>query len=315
MPAVVRVAYQGEPGAYSEQACINFFAGEKVVAPTLDFAECKFVPCPSFVSVFDALNSGDVDRAVVPFENSLAGTIHSNLDLILRYPNLHIVGEHDFRVRHCLLALPGVVLEDVKVVRSHFMALAQCTVYLGDNKLTYEVASDTAGSAKRIREECLAGAAAIASHRAAAIYDLDILAEDIEDESENFTRFLVLSRKGDPSFVPDPVDPAIAFKTSIAFTLYNKPGALFRALSVFAVLDVDLTKVESRHIHTVLDVLASENLSPQEARRWGYVFYIDFARSFSEEPVKNALKNLQQIAPFFRVLGSYRRHVCDKRIQ
>jgi arogenate/prephenate dehydratase len=312
--AALRVAYQGEPGAYSEQASIDFFARQAKSAIDSDapVRKCEYVPCPSFAFVFDALDSGNVDRVVLPIENSLAGTIHANLDLILRYPSIHIVGEHDFRVRHCLLALPGSTLADVKVVRSHFMALAQCTVYLAKNDLTSEVATDTAGSAKRIRDESLAGAAAIAGRRAADIYGLNILAEGIEDESENYTRFIVLARKEDTSTIPHPAEALVAAKTSIAFTLYDKPGALFRALSVFAVLDINLTKIESRHIHTVLDTVAAADPTQQEARRWGYVFHVDFGRSYAEEPVQNALKNLQEIAPFFRLLGSYHRHLHEE---
>lgn len=337
----LRVAYQGEPGAYSEQASIDFFTASSPPSPP------TYLPCPSFAAVFSALSSGAADRAVLPIENSLAGTIHAILDLFVAHPGLHIVGEHDFRVVHCLLAQPGARLEDVTIVRSHFMALAQCTGFLADHALTSHVAADTAGSAAKVANSGAPGDAAIASARAAKIYGLDILAEGIEDEKENYTRFLVLSRDaadtndeyvaasaaataaastaaspaaseaGEKTNKPTlshqnlmtgsfPTADLAPAKTSIVFTLFNKPGALFRALSVFSVLDIDLTKIESRHIHTVLDAVAGCDRS--QARRWGYVFYVDFARSYAEEPVQNALKNLQQITPFYRLLGTYRRH-------
>lgn len=300
-PAPLRVAYQGAPGAYSEAASMAYFdralpAGAPPVA---------YAPAATFPAVVEALAAGAVDRAVLPIENSLAGTIHANLDLLLRHPELTIVGEHDFRVRHCLLALPGTRLEDVKVVRSHYMAIAQCVGWLEGKGLVTEVAGDTAGSAERVRSESLTGAAAIASRRAAEIYDLDVLAEGIEDEQENYTRFLVLMRGA----VGDGVGAealAAATKTSIAFTLNNTPGALLRALSVFSVVDIDLTKIESRHVHTVLDAVADDGDGcAVQARRWGYVFYLDFARGYADEASENALRSLRQITPFFRCLGSY----------
>lgn len=304
--ARIYIAYQGEPGAYSELAALEFFAE----ADLKQTAECcgngaensfVYIPCASFEDVFEALSIGAVDRAVIPIENSLAGTIHQNLDLLLRYQELHVVGEHDFRVQHCLLALPGSQVSDIKIVRSHFMALAQCSGYLSGNQLVSEVAKDTAGAAKRIRDEQLHGSAAIASKHAASIYGLQILEQGIEDDKNNYTRFLILADS------PGTYRADLPAKTSIAFTLVNKPGALFRALSVFAVLDIDLTKVESRHIQTVVDAVSKADI--KLAQRWGYVFYVDFSRSYAEEPVQNALKNLQQITPFFRLLGSYRLHV------
>jgi arogenate/prephenate dehydratase len=310
----LRLAYQGEPGAYSELASREFYdllvrdssavASDGKDAVAFSTREPVFVPCPSFTALFDAVAGGSVDRAVVPIENSLAGTIHANLDLLLRHPGLSIVGEHDFRVRHCLLGKPGVKLADVRVVRSHYMALAQCTGFLMKSGLVPEVAADTAGSAMRIRDEDLRDAAAIASRGAATLYGLNIIAENIEDEHDNYTRFLILSTS------PNGYRQDLPAKTSIAFTLLDKPGALFRALSVFAVLDANLTKVESRHIHTVLGAL-SDVTDVNQARRWGYVFYVDFSESVANRAVQNALDNLKLVTPFFRLLGSYRRHVRD----
>jgi arogenate/prephenate dehydratase len=310
-PGQLRLAYQGEPGAYSELAAHEFYDlfmrdGQRADTSNANGnvpAKPTFVPCATFRLLFEAVHSGRAERAVVPIENSLAGTIHENLDLLLRYPDLFIVGEHDFRVRHCLLAVPGVAIDDVRVVRSHYMALAQCSGFLTRHGFVPEVAADTAGSAMRIRDEIAKDSAAIASRGAAALYGLDILAENIEDDHENYTRFLILSKTSN-GYRPD-----LPAKTSIAFTLIDKPGALFRALSVFSVLDVNLTKVESRHIHTVLDALNVADLN--QVRRWGYVFYVDFTQSYAEPSVQNALNNLKLITPFFRVLGSYRRHVRD----
>lgn len=295
-PERMRVAYQGEPGAYSEQATLKFF--EKRGEPS-------FVPCATFRDMFEALHHGRVDRAAVPIENSLAGTIHENLDLLLRYRDFTIVGELDFRVSHCLLALKGTQMSDITVVRSHHMALSQCTAYLRSNGLVPEVAYDTAGSAKRIAKDNLTGVAAIASRRAAEIYGLGIVDEDIEDEKENFTRFLILSKESVPYV------PGTPSKTSLVFSLINGPGVLCRALSVFAVTNIDLTKIESRHIHTVAEALqheSTEDLDANVERRWGYVFYVDIARHAEEPSVSSALKHLQEITAFYRVLGSYPKH-------
>nr|WP_290666080.1 prephenate dehydratase [Ardenticatena sp.] len=273
----MRVAFQGERGAYSEGASMQYFGQqEKTVEP---------VPCSSFEAAFEALEQGRVDRAVLPIENSLAGSIHRNYDLLLRHINVHIVGEINYRVRHNLLALPGVRMEDVRRVLSHPQALAQCEGFLTRMHFAREATYDTAGSAKRLREENLRDAAAIASMRAAEVYDLVVLASNIEDDPENYTRFLVLAREPAP---PPPHD--VPAKTSIVFSLKNAPGVLFKALSVFALRDIDLTKIESR---------------PLRGQRWQYIFYLDFAASLAEERAQNALRHLSEIAPFLRVLGSY----------
>lgn len=270
----MKVAFQGEAGAYSEDALVHHF-GTDVVS----------VPCETFDAVFAVVERGDADYAVIPIENSLAGSIHRNYDLLLRH-ELHIIGEIDFRVRHNLLALPGVALEDITRVMSHPQALAQCEGFLSQLGVVREATYDTAGSAKRVRAEGLRDTAAIASVRAADVYDLTILAQEIEDNSENYTRFIVLSPEEQP---PPEGEPA---KTSIVFSFENEPGALFRALSVFALRDIDLTKIESRPLH---------------GKRWEYLFYLDFGASLAEEAAQNALRHLSEIATFMRVLGSYPR--------
>lgn len=270
------VAFQGERGAYSEAAAVAHFG--QGVQP---------LPCPSFETVFDAVTSGGANRGIIPVENSLAGSIHRNYDLLLRY-DLAIVGEVQIRIAHYLIALPGVSLADVERVYSHPQALAQCEQSL--NELLPHVERvptyDTAGSVKMLREEGIRDGAAIASRHAADIYGMNVLRAELEDNPENYTRFLILSQEA--------VIPDNAAKTSIVFSMDNVPGALFKSLAVFALRDIDLTKIESR---------------PLQGKRWQYFFYIDFAGSVHEPRCRNALNHLQEITSFFRVLGSYPRGV------
>ncbi len=267
------VAFQGERGAYSEAAALSLF-GEQI----------QPIPCPTFDQVFEGAERGEYGRGLVPIENSLAGSIHRNYDLLLRH-NLHIVGEINLRVVHTLIALPGVSLAGIGRIYSHPQALAQCENTLDrrwpgiERVPTY----DTAGSAKLIREQGLTDVAAIASRHAAQVYGLDILAEGIEDDPENYTRFLVLSRRPE---IPDS-GPA---KTSIVYAMDNAPGVLFKSLSVFALRDIDLTKIESR---------------PVPGRLWEYLFYIDLAGSTAEARLTRALDNLGEYALMLRILGSY----------
>jgi len=270
---LTEVAFQGERGAYSESAAVAFF-GEEIIP----------LACESFDSVFTRVEAGESDYGVVPIENSLAGSIHRNYDLLLRH-KLFIVGELNLRVAHHLIALPGVELGDVQRVYSHPQALAQCERSLaalgGLEKVpTY----DTAGSVRMLKDRELRDGAAIASRRAAEIYAMKVLASDFEDNSQNYTRFLMLH--------PEEVVPRGLAKTSIVFSVENEPGALFKCLSVFALRDIDLTKIESR---------------PLQGRPWEYFFYLDFAGSLQEERCRNAINHLQEITIFFRNLGSYPR--------
>jgi len=206
------VAFQGEPGAYSEAAVLAFFG-----------AEAQPCPRPSFEEVFAAVENGECTHAMLPIENSVAGSIHRNYDLLLEH-NLHIVGEYFLRVHHCLIALPGTRLEDIRTVISHPQALAQCRHYLQSlPDVRAEAVFDTAGSVRMVREQGDPTVAAIAARRAAEVHRMAVLAEGIEDNPANYTRFLVLAS--------EPITPAAPAKTSIAFTLRNVPGALFRALS------------------------------------------------------------------------------------
>jgi prephenate dehydratase len=268
----MRVAFQGEPGAYSEQAVFNYFG------------EVETVPSESFDVVFEQVDSELCDAGLIPIENSLAGSIHQNYDLLLRH-DLYIVGEYLLRVQHCLIALPGVTKADIKKVISHPQALVQCAAYLRALGVRTESAYDTAGSVKLLQESGARDTAAIASRRAAEIYEMQILEEGIEDNAENYTRFLVISKMAER-----PVGEA---KTSIVFTLKNQPGALFKALSVFALRDIDLTKIESR---------------PLQGRPWEYLFYIDFIGATHEDTARKALDHLGEYALMLRVLGSYTRY-------
>jgi prephenate dehydratase len=267
----MRVAFQGEPGAYSEEAAYGYF----------DAVETH--PCVTFEDVFEAVASGTCQSGLIPIENSLAGSIHQNYDLLLRH-DLHIVGEYFLRVRHCLIGFPGVNISEIKHVISHPQALGQCAGTLRELGVKTEPVYDTAGSVKMLKESGERTTAAIASKRATEIYEMQILRESIEDNSENYTRFLEIR--------PDPVMPEGEAKTSIVFTLKNTPGALFKALSVFALRDIDLTKIESR---------------PLAGKPWEYLFYIDFIGAVGDSTVRRALEHLGEYALMLRGLGSYPR--------
>lgn len=268
----MKIAFQGELGAYGEQATYAYFGS--MVEP---------VPCESFDAVFAAVTSGAVDSGLIPIENSLAGSIHQNYDLLLRH-NLHINGEHLLRVRHCLIGLPGASKSQIQKAISHPQALGQCAGYLRNLGIKSEPVYDTAGSVKMVKAAGDPTVAAIASRRAAELNEMQILEEGIEDNPENFTRFLAIS--------PRETAPAENAKTSIVFTLKNQPGALFKALSVFALRDLDLTKIESR---------------PLAGKPWEYLFYIDFIGSTAQETTLKALDHLGEYAVMLRVLGSYPR--------
>jgi prephenate dehydratase len=268
----MKIAFQGEPGAYSEQATFNYFG------------EVETLPCETFDDVFAAVTSGACDMGLIPIENSLAGSIHQNYDLLLRH-DLHIVGEYFLRVRHCLIAFEDVEKQNIQRVISHPQALGQCAGYLRSLGVKTEPVYDTAGSVKMLKASGERTTAAIASKRAAQLYGMKILEEGIEDNQENYTRFLAISREDK--------QPEGEAKTSIVFTLKNQPGALFKALSVFALRDIDLTKIESR---------------PLAGKPWEYLFYVDFSGAVNEDTAKRALDHLGEYAVMLRVLGCYQRY-------
>jgi len=267
----MKVAFQGEHGAYSEEAIRAYYG------------EAETIPCESFEAVFESVVSGKSDSGLIPVENSIAGSIHQNYDLLFQNP-LHIVGEYFLRVRHCLIAWPGVKKEGIKKAISHPQALGQCAGYLRKHGIKAEQVYDTAGSVKLLKESGARDTAAIASKRAAELYGMQILEEGIEDNAENFTRFLAIRSEA--------LVPENDAKTSIVFTLKNQPGSFFRAMSVFALRDIDLTKIETR---------------PLQGKPWHYVFYLDVIGAAHEEKIKNLLDQLGEHTLTLRVLGSYPR--------
>lgn len=266
----MRIAIQGELGSFSHVA-----AGQMV-------PKAKVVPCPVAREVFASVSKGRADAIVLPIENSLAGTVGEHLDLLFA-SGMQITAEHRLRIEHNLIAAPGTRLKDIKRVISHPVALDQCREFLADQAgIRVEPFYDTAGSVKHVMARLLTDTAAIASVKAAEEYDAHILKRGIEDDKQNFTRFLLLEKK------PRPIRGAN--KTSVAFALKNAPGALFKALSVFALRDIDLSKIESR---------------PMRGRPWEYVFFADFLRG-DDEASRNALAHLREIADPVVVMGVYK---------
>jgi prephenate dehydratase len=275
----VRVAYQGARGAFSEDAA------RKLLGPNIET-----VPCKSFEEMFEAVTNGAVDAAAVPIENSLAGSVHKNYDLLMEH-DLTIIGETNLRIVHHLIARPGVQLSEVRRVYSHPVALAQCERFLQANpQIEVAPAYDTAGSVKMIVERNSRDEAAIAGATAASVYGAQIIVESIEDNAKNYTRFLLLTRP--ERAVSITVSSSSDRKTSIVFRVANQPGALFRSIAAFALRDIDLTKIESR---------------PIEGRPWEYSFYVDLIGDQGEPRVERALANLAELAESVRVLGSYPR--------
>jgi len=271
-----RIGIQGELGAFSQQA-VHQLLGSKV----------EVVPYTRFEEVFMGLQRHKIDAAVIPIENTLAGSVHENYDHLLHF-DARIVAETSVRIVHNLIAPPGVRFKDIRRVYSHPVALNQCLSFFSRNpKLERVPYYDTAGSVKMVMAEKPSDAAAIASSVAAGIYGANILRRSIEDDRRNYTRFFLLypdkrARRASPSKTP--------WKTSVVFTTRNIPGALFRAISAFALRDLNLNKIESR---------------PLRGKPWEYLFYLDFLGREDEPRVQNALRHLAELADFLRVLGSY----------
>lgn len=269
------VAFVGEPGSFSELAAKQYFGNRK-----------KYIPRREFKDVYDAVHSGDAEFCVLPIENSLAGSVHENYDLLIK-GDLLIVGEIYLKVSHFLLANKGISKKDVEKIYSHPQPLAQCRNYLSKFKDIEQISvSTTSAAVKLIKEEKMKNAAAIASLQAAIDYKMEILDKKIEDNHNNQTRFLILTKKA--AKISSRSKKRI--KTSVVFTLKNIPGALFKALSVFALRDIDLFKIESR---------------PVTGKHFEYMFYLDFAGNAEDEAQKNAINHLREITSFERVLGSY----------
>ena len=266
----MRVAIQGELGSFSNEAA-------KRLLPN-----CRIVPCARSLEVFDRLESGSVNAAVIPIENSLAGSVLEHFDLLLAR-KVFIQREYRLRIAHSLIAPPGVKKSDLRRAFSHPVALDQCRDFFRKHaKIEATPFYDTAGSVKHVIETGLRDAAGIAGSQAARVYGGRILSAGIEDNKRNFTRFFLLRKSR--RILPD------ADKTSIAFALKNVPGALYKALSVFALRDISLSKIESR---------------PVRGKPWEYVFYVDFLRG-DDEAARNALHHLAEIADPVKVLGIYR---------
>jgi len=266
----VKVAFQGERGAYSESAVYAFFG-----------ADADVKPCRDFRDVFESVATQETPCGVVPVENSTEGSVNQTYDLFLKY-DLKVCGEVIVKIEHCLIANPSTSLESVRAIYSHPQALAQCRSFL--ERLGRELIPtyDTAGSVKMLREKGLKDAAAVASERAAELYGMKILARDIADNKENFTRFFVLSKEDAAKSGKD--------KTSIIFSAAHEPGSLYHALGEFAKRNINLTKIESR---------------PTKQTPWEYNFYLDFEGHRSEPRCNEALKALGKYAVFVKILGSY----------
>ena len=284
------IGFQGEHGAYSEEAIYKQFGREVKTVPTVSIRE-----------VFSLTEAGSVDLGVVPVENSVEGSINETYDMLLS-SNLKVVGEVVLRVVHCLIALRTAKLGGIKVVYSHPQALAQCRNFVTSLGIEPIVTYDTAGSVKMIKEKRLEGAAAIAGERAAQIYGLKVLKKGIEDYSTNSTRFLVVAREGGE---PERSKGSAArrggishgSKTSLIFAVPHTPGSLYNALEVFARAKINLTKIESR---------------PTKERPWEYFFFVDFEGRSDDRRVVDVLSELAKKTAFLKVLGSYPRSKADR---
>ena len=266
----ITVAFQGEAGAYSEEAAFRFF-GTSIVAQ----------PGESLEDIFQVVEQGEAQFAIVPVENSLEGSVSRAYDLLLD-SSLMVCGEVELRVSHCLIANPKAKLDLIKKVYSHPQALGQCRSFLRQLNCELVPTHDTAGSVRMVKEQGTNDSAAIASARAAEIYGMKILAREIEDNQNNITRFFILSKQDSP--------PSGNDKTSIVFSVRHRPGALYLALSQFATRNINLTKIESR---------------PTRQKPWEYNFYLDFQGHHQDKAAQEVLELLAETSIFVKVLGSY----------
>jgi prephenate dehydratase len=274
------IAYQGEPGSFSEQAARQFFG-----------AHAALKPLPTFSDVFVYTERQSAAYCIVPIENSLFGSIHPVYDLLLKH-KLHIIGEVKLRIELHLMALPATKQSSVRTIYSQLQAIGQCEQFLGKLKnVKVEAVHDTAAAARFIRERHQHDAAAIASEQAARTHKLKILKRNIESDHRNYTRFIALSHK--------PIQPEGRVKTSIVFAAKDIPGSLFKALAVFALRDINLLKIESR---------------PLIGKPWEYLFYLDVEGTPKSGLLQQALNHLKEMCMFVRVLGSYRPFESDRSV-
>ena len=266
------VAFQGEIGAYSEEAAFHFFG------PSIHVK-----PCETLDDVFKTVEQDEAQYGIVPVENSIEGSISRTYDLLLE-SSLRVCGETELRVSHCLIASPGAKLDSIKRVYSHPQALGQCRSFLKHLDCELIPTYDTAGSVKMIKEKGITDGAAIDGTRAAEIYGMKIIAQEIEDNPNNSTRFFILSQHDSA--------PSGNDKTSIVFSVRHKPGALYDFLKELASSKINLTKIESR---------------PTRERPWEYNFYLDFEGHREDKICREALERLEENSLFVKVLGSYPR--------
>lgn len=271
---MLSVAFQGEHGAYSEQAIKGFYADQAV----------KTIPCESFTDAIEQVTHRHADYAMIPVENSLAGTVVPAYDAIMA-SHLRIQQQVVLRVEHCLMALPSTPLESVRIVRSHPQALSQCAERIKRLKISPQAAYDTAGAAKHLALTQATDEAVIASQLAAETYGLEVLQSSFEDESFNFTRFFLLGRE------PLVTQSQGLYLSSLIFATLDQPNALVRVLSIFAKHNINLKKIESR---------------PSRNRAWDYIFMVDFEGADSDLHVQQALLEILQATAYMKNLGSYR---------
>jgi len=279
---MTRVAFQGLPGAYSEEAIWQYFG-----------RDIESVPCGTFDDVFEAVESSDVPYGILPIENSVAGSVNRSYELLVEH-DLRIHAEVILRVRHALLAPTGTKTTSIQIVRSHPQALAQCQRYLAKRGLKAEATADTAGAAADLAADPEPGVAVIAGEGAAELTGLEVLDRHIEDAETNFTRFFVLSLEDVPR--------AQRSKTSLVFAVAHRPGALHACLGEFALRHVSLSKIESR---------------PRPDRPWQYIFYLDFEGHCRDPECEAAMVGLLRRCSFVKMLGSYpaaSTPVLEKRI-
>jgi 3-deoxy-7-phosphoheptulonate synthase len=273
------VAFQGERGAFGEHAIRHWFVGEVQAKPVKEFG-----------AVFDAVLQGTARFGVVPIENSLTGSIHQNYDLLLQYPDIHIVGEQKIRIVHNLIGLPGTRLEDIRQVFSHPQGLAQCGKFLDAHPDWERVAYyDTAGSVRHVAELGSKENAAIASEDAAQVYRLTVLRQGIETNVQNYTRFFVIARE--EGELPPEAATRRQRKASLCFAVADQPGALFKALQVLAARGLNMKKLESRPIH---------------GKPWEYLFYVDVDVPADSSVFNSCMQELKDASEDLRVLGTYR---------